>query len=129
MPRTALSLFAPLREAYNASRGVRSHDELISVLERLAGLISESLGWGTIVVNVHRRAWDDFEAAVVHGSDGAREALLGTAHTWAEWAPLFRDCHENRGAHFVPAGTDDGSTVVSFTPELPMSDDPGAWHP
>ena len=74
MPAPDLSLFAPLREAYEASRSVRTPEDLAAVLERVGAMVSEHLGWGTVVVNAHRRAWDDFEVAVVHGNPEARDA-------------------------------------------------------
>src|SRR5207248_9230992 len=48
-----------------------------------------------------RRAWDDFQVAVVDGSDDARTALLGSTHDWPQFAPLFRDRYAVRGAHFI----------------------------
>ncbi len=96
-----LSLFAPLREAYEASRAVRTDADRDAVLERVATLVSETLGWGTVVVAIHRRAWDDFLISTVQGDDEAREELLGTTRTWPEWAPTFSDRHARRGAHLV----------------------------
>ena len=45
-------------------------------------------GFGTVVVNLHRPAWDDFETVVVEGSDEARDALLGQTST----SPTGRRC-------------------------------------
>jgi diguanylate cyclase (GGDEF)-like protein len=129
MPSTQLSLLAPLRAAYEASRGVRTPEDLTAVLERVAELISEALGWGSVVINLHRRAWDDFEATVVHGCDESRAVLLGTTQTWTQWAPLFRERFECRGAHLVPAEAGEATDMVSFLPDLPASDAPGAWQP
>src|SRR4051812_6294620 len=110
MSQPDISLFASLREAYEASRAVRSPEDLLGVLENMAGIVSEHLGWQGAVIHVHRRAWDDFEAAIVHG---AHAELLGTTREWSDWAPLFRDQFERGGAHFIPsaAGAD------------------AAWHP
>ena len=72
MPDQNLSLFASLRDAYEASRRVRTPADLEAVLGRIAEIISEQLGWGVVSINVHRRAWDDFEAVVVHGSAASR---------------------------------------------------------
>ena len=77
-----LSLFAPLREAYDASRGVRTRADLICVLEDVATLISERLGWRSVGINLHRRAWDDFETVVVHGCEESRSLLQGTTQSW-----------------------------------------------
>ncbi|MCW2968767.1 MAG: putative Diguanylate cyclase/phosphodiesterase [Solirubrobacteraceae bacterium] len=129
MSGSHLSLFAPLREAYEASHRVRGSDDLDEVLERVAGLVRERLGWGTVVLNVHRRAWDDFEAAVVVGNDAARDALLGTTQTWAQWAPMFRDRFERRGAHFISHEAELQSDLPSWQPGEATADGPDAWHP
>ena len=129
MASTHFSLFAPLREAYEASHRVRGSEDLDRVLQRIAALVRERLGWGTVVLNVHRRAWDDFEAAVVVGNEDARATLLGTTQTWAQWAPLFREQFEHRGAHLVPHETQPQSDLVSWQTDTPMADGPDAWHP
>jgi diguanylate cyclase (GGDEF)-like protein len=127
MSGSALSLFAPLREAYEASRRVRTLEDLGKVLDLVASLVREQLGWGTVVVNVHRRAWDDFIVAVVDGPQPARDALLGTTHDWPQFAPLFRERFERRGAHFIPSG-EDIPDLTYFTPELHPVDAPDAWQ-
>jgi diguanylate cyclase (GGDEF)-like protein len=128
MSRSPLSLFAPLREAHEASRRVRTEDDLRAVLERIAEVVSDHLGWRTVVINLHRRAWDDFEAAIVHGSVSAREALLGTTQTWTDWAPLFRDRYERRGAHFIPGEAGQFPGVVFHEPDLPPPTHPDDWR-
>ena len=122
------SLFAPLREAYEASRRVRAGEEPVAVLERLAAIVAETLGWGAVVFNVHRRAWDDFEVVVAHGSEASRDALLGTTHDWTQWAPLFRDRFERRGAHFVPAEAEVDPDLVCHVPPPGPATGPDAWH-
>ena len=124
-----LSLFAPLREAYEASRRVRTPEDLERVLEHVAALVRDTLGWDAVVMNVHRRAWDDFEAAVVLGSEESREVLLGTKQGWTQWAPLFRERFERRGAHLVAEEAGEELGVVSFVPDLGVLDGPDAWRP
>ncbi|MFL5845196.1 MAG: putative bifunctional diguanylate cyclase/phosphodiesterase [Solirubrobacteraceae bacterium] len=128
MPPTDLSFFTALREAYEASRRVRTPEDLAEVLERIASMISSDLGWQTVAVNVHRRAWDDFEVAVVHGRAEARDVLLNSTSTWTQWAPSFHERFEVRGAYFIPeeAGLED--TLLSYTPPLAHSGEPGAWR-
>src|SRR5690349_6537918 len=98
MDRTDLSLFAPLRDAYEAARAVRTPEDLVAVLDGLAELIRNQLGWGNVVVNTHRRAWDDFQVTVVSGNPDARRMLLGRTQTWSQWAPLFADRYLQSGA-------------------------------
>jgi diguanylate cyclase (GGDEF)-like protein len=130
--RPSLSLFASLRELYEASRTVRTPSELDAFLERAGALIGDTLGWSTVVINVHRRAWDDFVVTTVHGSDEAREHLMGTTQTWAQWGPLLRDRFERRGAYHIPGSAidiADSGLVVYEPPRDPDESRPGAWDP
>jgi diguanylate cyclase (GGDEF)-like protein len=101
-------LIASLRGALEAAHGVRTRDDLASALDTIAAAIAAALGCGTVVINLHRPAWDDFEATAVHGPAEARASLLGTASTWEQWAPYLAARFERRGAHHVPAGTVEG---------------------
>ena len=129
MAASPLSLFAPLREAYDASRRVRTEADLTRVLERVATLVAETLGWNTVVVNVHRRAWDDFQATVVIGSDAGRSVLLGTTQGWPQWAPLLCERYERRGAHFIPAEEGIEPDLICYEPPMTTSGAPDEWHP
>jgi diguanylate cyclase (GGDEF)-like protein len=126
-----LSVIASLRGALEAARGVRTQEDLVAALDRIALVISESLGYRTVVVNLHRPQWDDFEAATVHGSEAARATLLGTASTWEQWAPYLAAHFERRGAHHVPAGSVPGGRhrIAVFTPTAPPSAGPDRWDP
>jgi diguanylate cyclase (GGDEF)-like protein len=100
-----LSSTAALREALDAARGVQTQPDLVIALDHIAGLVGDQLGYRTVVINLHRPAWDDFETAIVYGPEGMRESLLGLTSTWDQWAPYLATRFERRGAHHVPAGT------------------------
>jgi diguanylate cyclase (GGDEF)-like protein len=100
-----LSLIASLRGALEAARGVRSRNDLVFALDRIAAVIAEGLGYGSVAIHLHRPAWDDFEASTVHGPEAARLALLGKPSSWERWAPSLATRFERRGAHHVPAGS------------------------
>jgi diguanylate cyclase (GGDEF)-like protein len=125
------SLIASLRGALEVARGVRTQDELVGALERVAAVIAETLGYATVVVNLHRPAWDDFEATTVHGSEAARAALQGRSWSWEQWAPYLAGRFECRGAHHVPAGSlagrPDGLTF--YRPPGEPSATPDRWDP
>jgi diguanylate cyclase (GGDEF)-like protein len=129
--RTSLSLIASLRGALEAARGVRTQDDLVRALDRIAAVLAEALGYRTVAVNLHRPQWDDFEAVTVHGSEAARTALLGQASSWEHWAPFIATRFERRGAHHVPAGALAGRLdgMAIYTPPGPPSDAPGRWDP
>jgi diguanylate cyclase (GGDEF)-like protein len=126
-----LSLIASLRGALEAARGVRTHDDLIVALDRIAEVIADALGYRTVVVNLHRPQWDDFEAVTILGSAEARTALQGRVSTWEQWAPFLAPRFERRGAHHVPAGAQpaDERSLAFYTPPAPASSDPGQWDP
>jgi diguanylate cyclase (GGDEF)-like protein len=101
------------------------------LLDAIARTVSEALGWETVVLNVYRPAWDDYEVQTVHGSAAAREALLGEATPWSTWAPLIADRFEHRGAYLVRHGDFDWEKdrVVSYQPEPGDRVDAETWHP
>jgi diguanylate cyclase (GGDEF)-like protein len=127
------SPFARLRDAFAAACRVRTPSELDAALDGIGRLIGETLGYRTTVINVHRPAWDDFIASTVHGDDEVRAALLGTTHSWAEWAPLLHDRFNRRGAQIILG--DDSAQVAhdvgtTYTPSAPQaSDAPDAYDP
>jgi diguanylate cyclase (GGDEF)-like protein len=121
---------SPLRGLLEVTKLVRSVEALPQLLDAIASTISDALGFRTVVINLYRPAWDDFLVTTVHGNDAARDALLGTRRTLAEWGDLICDDFHYRGAYVVLAGMYDWtSQAESFVPELEPSDDPGAWHP
>jgi diguanylate cyclase (GGDEF)-like protein len=126
-----LSLIASLRGALEAARGVRTPEDLSAALDRIAAVISEGLGYSTVAVNVHRPAWDDFQAATVHGSPAARATLVATTSTWAQWSPFLDARFERRGAHVVPAGAVEppADQMAFYRPPGERTADPGAWDP
>jgi diguanylate cyclase (GGDEF)-like protein len=127
------SPFARLRDAFAAACRVRTPRELDAALDGIARLIGETLGYRSVVINVHRPAWDDFIASTVYGSDEVRAALLGTTHSWIEWAPLLHERFNCRGAQIV-LGEDSAEVAdrvgTTYTPAgTGSSDDPNAYDP
>ncbi len=136
---------ARLRGLLEAARAVRAGGDLQPLLEAIARVISVSLGFGTVVINLHRPAWDDFEVAIVHGSEEGRRVLLGTARSWESWQALLDPRFERGGAYFIPHGEFEWETsgTLSYVPPAPFArrlpagpdaDDPAVepledWHP
>jgi len=121
---------SPLRGLLEVTKLVRSGEDLPQLLDAIARTICDALGFRTVVINLYRPAWDDFVVTTVHGNEAAREMLLGTRRTLAEWDDLINDRFHHRGAYVVLAGTYDWSDdSESFVPELEPSDDDRAWHP
>jgi diguanylate cyclase (GGDEF)-like protein len=122
---------APLTGLLEVTRLVRSEQDLGALLPAVATAVAEAMGYGTVVISLYRPAWNDFRVETVHGSDEARDALLGRARTWAEWEPLFDLRFERHGCFLLPWDEFDWSwdRSVSFVPDFEMADTPDAWHP
>src|SRR3954447_5933206 len=130
-PLPAPGALTRLRGLLEAARAVRAGGDLHPLLEGIARVISVSLGFRTVVINLHRPAWDDFEVVVVHGSDDARRLLLGTTRSWTGWQALLDPPFERRATSLTPAGEFDwdGEGVVSYVPPAVSGPAPGEWHP
>jgi diguanylate cyclase (GGDEF)-like protein len=126
-----LSAFTRLRGLLEVTRLVRSDEDLDHLLAAIARTTAESLGFGTVVLNLYRRAWDDFCTTTVHGSPHARETLLGDARGWDVWGRVLDDRFLRRGAYLVPHGTFDWDELAprSYVPQLPRQAAQDAWHP
>jgi diguanylate cyclase (GGDEF)-like protein len=120
---------AHLRGLLEAARAVRSGGDLQPLLGAIARAISVSLGFQTVVINLHRPAFDDFEVVTVHGSDDARRVLLGTTGTWDTWQGLLDPRFERNGAYLILRGEYDWDTQVSYIPPAERSAGPDDWHP
>jgi hypothetical protein len=112
----------------------RTAYDLEPVLQAVARTMQACLGFGTVVVNLHRPAWDDFETVVVVGSDEASEILLGQTSSVADRAPLLDPRFERSGGYHVKEGEYDWSqdpltTWLPPTPDGSASADPDAWSP
>jgi diguanylate cyclase (GGDEF)-like protein/putative nucleotidyltransferase with HDIG domain len=120
-----------LRGLLDVARAARSGAALESVLDTVARAISRSLGYRTVVINLRRRAWDDFEVVTVLGSDQAREMLLGVTRSRADWDILLQNRFERHGAYFLRNGDFDWESdrTLTYVPEIEPSDDADAWHP
>jgi two-component system cell cycle sensor histidine kinase/response regulator CckA len=129
--RDELGTLRRLRGLLEVSRLSRGDADLDELLATTAATIGESLGFGTVAINLYRPAWDDFHVAAVHGNSAAREALLGTSRGAGTWEPLFAARFLRRGAYHIRNGEYDWSADPSatFVPDLEAVDDPDVWHP
>ena len=120
-----------LRGFLEVTRVVRSEEELGGLLASIARSISESLGFATVTVHLHRPAWDDFEVTTVHGSQEASERLMGDARGRDVWEPLLDERYARRGAYHVPHGEFDWEAHApgSYVPPATGGSGPDDWHP
>ena len=126
------SPISPLRGLLEVSRLVRASEEVPALLAAIARTVAETLGYRTVVINVYRPAWNDFEVTTVHGSAEASAALLGNVRTVERWETLLCKDFERRGAYDVRAGAYDWSHAgPTYTPAAvgDRAGDGDAWHP
>jgi diguanylate cyclase (GGDEF)-like protein len=130
VPVVELTMLARLGAMFERTVSVRSAEDLQIVLEDVCRTIAEVLGYGTVVMNVYRPAFDDMHTAAVMGSEESVKALLGVANPSDTWTPLLADRFERRGAYFVPGDEFDWDElgVETYVPDLEPIDDPDAWH-
>ncbi len=126
-----LSAFSRLRGLLEVTRLVRSDDQLDHLLAAIARTTAESLGYGTVAVHLYRPEQDDFCTTTVHGSELARETLLGDARGWDVWGAVLDNRFLHRGTYLVPHGTFDWNEIApnSYVPEVKANEAAEAWHP
>ncbi len=126
-----IETIARLRGLLDVTRVVRGEDELQAVLSAVARTIAETLGYRAVVVNLYRPEWDDFVVTTVHDHDRSSiDLLVGTHAGWSSWRGLLDDRFRRGGAYFVLAGEYDWrDDMLAVVPNIPVSDDPAAWHP
>src|SRR5205823_8991634 len=78
-----------LRGLVEVSRLIRAEEDLPALLAAIGRTIADCLGFGTVAINLYRPAYDDVVVTSVHGSDAARQALLGDARELSAWAPFL----------------------------------------
>ncbi|CAA9479323.1 MAG: diguanylate cyclase/phosphodiesterase (GGDEF & EAL domains) with PAS/PAC sensor(s) [uncultured Solirubrobacteraceae bacterium] len=121
-----------LRALLRVARVARGEDRSGSLPE-IAGLLAQALGFGTVVINLFRPAWDDLEVVAVHGSEAARDQLLGSTVARVEWLTLLDHPEMVDGTlfwrHDPEQGGDPDEDDRIHVPDIPVSSDPEAWHP
>jgi diguanylate cyclase (GGDEF)-like protein len=121
-----------LRSLLEITKAVRSGADVDSVVDAIARVVGETLGFQTVVLNVYRPEWDDFSVATVHGNGPVRDALLGSVYEWSSWTPLLDERFARAGAYFIPNDAFDWSQDVGnrFVPAgEPAVAGPEGWHP
>jgi diguanylate cyclase (GGDEF)-like protein/PAS domain S-box-containing protein len=118
-----------LRDLQRLILRLNAGPDLATTLQAVADGVVEGLGFGVAVVNLVHDA-DFVQVVAVAGSDEATNELLGQTGTLAGWEKALSVADEWGGLRFVPhdrfAQDDD---LPSWVPDIPVSDDPDAWHP
>src|SRR3954447_9802499 len=127
---TALAAFARLQSQLDAASSIESADELPHALETVAAAVAQTLGFHDVVVNLYRKAWDDFIVSTVHGDESLRAQLLGCTYSWQDWESMLSQRFRRGGAYLVYEGTLDWDTQSGkrIVADVETIDAPNAWR-
>ncbi len=106
--------------------------DLAQTLQMVADTIVESLGFEVAVINLLERPTDaTMRVIAVSGPPDVRDLLLGTAQSTRGWDQLLATSEQWGRLRFLDHrdAVPDPDGVVSWIPDIPVSDDPDAWHP
>lgn len=119
---------SPLEAFVELSRSA-GEDPLPQVLCTVADTVHRIAGFASVVLNVYRPAWDDYEAVLVLGKRTGVDELVGTATPRATFDRLLVAPQELPGVFFIAAESSFWEDLENvFTPVLPASDHPDAWQ-
>ena len=109
----------------------RTSHELSSTLQLVADTIVESLGFEVACINLALDDEDALVVAAVSGPDEVRELLLGRRQGSDGWSRLMAASEPWGRLRFLDHATApvDPVDILTWVPDLPLSDDPDAWHP
>ncbi|WP_328989372.1 diguanylate cyclase [Kribbella sp. NBC_01245] len=117
-----------VRRLYEVSARMGAGRSLSETLQAVVDGVVDGLGFGIAVLNL-RQADGKFEVIAVAGSPDAREALLGTISAADIFDAEFAIADSWGALRFVPHERLPEGEVVGWVPEIPVSEDPDAWHP
>ena len=117
-----------VRRLYEVSARMGAGRSLAETLQAVVDGVVDGLGFGIAVLNL-RHADGKFEVIAVAGSPEAREALLGRVSAPDIFDADFAIADEWGGLRFVPHERLPEGDVIGWVPDVPVSDDPAAWHP
>jgi DNA-binding transcriptional MerR regulator len=108
-----------------------SDDPLSQVLESVAETILRTAGYRTVVLNLFRPQWDDYEVVLVIGGQESRDTLLGTTNRSEIFARLRTEGDERLPGLYFFAGDSPAwqDLTAVYTPRLIPPEDREAWQP
>ncbi len=118
-----------LRSMLAVSRAAVAGQGPLPVLEALAETIRSELSFHVVAVNLLDQVSQEMRIVTVLGDDDARSTLLGTSSPWSAWEPIMTPEFERCRAIWLPAGSDWGDDIVTWTPSISAVLGPDGWHP
>ncbi|MDQ1681527.1 MAG: hypothetical protein QOH99_68, partial [Frankiaceae bacterium] len=105
--------------------------KLAETLQLVADTIVESLGFDVAVINLVDDDTQSMVVAAVAGPHEVREVLLHRRQGVKGWAELVAASEPWGRLRFLDHATSpaDPADILTWIPDMPISDDPNAWHP
>jgi diguanylate cyclase (GGDEF)-like protein len=106
-----------------------SEDSLGDFLVTVADTMCRTCGFTTVVLNLFRPAWDDYEVALVVGQQESVDALTGSLTPRSAFRRIIAEAEQRiPGVFFLSEESGFwGDLDDVFTPQLTPLEDPNAW--
>jgi diguanylate cyclase (GGDEF)-like protein/PAS domain S-box-containing protein len=125
MSQDDLEAFAALLPTQNSGPA-----DLTALLQEVSDTIVASLGFEIAVVNIVANETSMLVAAVT-GPDDVRRVLLNRRQGMEGWQKLLAASEPWGQLRFLDhaKSPEDPADILTWIPDIPASDEPGAWHP
>src|SRR4051812_10935668 len=121
---------AGVTAAERADGVTRAPLELSETLQLVTDMIVESLGFEVAAINLVDGDEAGLVVAAVTGPDEVRVALLGRRQGREGWMQLMAASEPWGRLRFLDhASATNPEDILAWVPDIPVSDDPDAWHP
>ena len=122
-----------LTQILEAGNLLRMNLSLDAVLHEIVRGAHQALGYGMVVLNLLNETTRQMVVHSYSGLDKAgQQTLAGGIYDWEQERRLLRAEFRLGHAYFIPNGASDWQRELSgpmYVPDLPVSDQPDAWHP
>ena len=117
-----------MRELQRLILRLNAGPDLTTTLTAVVDGVVEGLGFGVATVNLVE---DDgaVEVVAVAGPSAVSSALLGGTSDLSTWHEEIERAQAWGSLRYVPYTEPDLAGLTSWVPDIPVSDDPDAWHP
>jgi diguanylate cyclase (GGDEF)-like protein/PAS domain S-box-containing protein len=120
--------WSSLQEFHRLLTSIHGRPNVLATGQAIADVVIAAVGFDIAVVSVVRRP-NELETVAVAGSREARAHLLGTRRPWSVYEEEFDVADKWGSLRFVPHQKFPLAAARGWTPDVPASDAPEAWHP
>lgn len=117
-----------MRELQRLILRLNAGPDLLTTLRAVADGVVEGLGFGVAVVNLVQED-GSVEVVTVAGPPAVSQTLLGNVSDLETWQGEIDRSVPIGQLRYQPYTDPDTSGLTSWVPDIPISDDPDAWHP